>query len=354
MAYDTEQDSIGLDSSPIQMPPSMAIAQPPAVVPPSTPWSTIESASNQISAGQPVTALPKQSWTIPEQNAFNARLDAFDQQAKAARAAAQTAALDAQMFEQMSRVAKSTKDIEIAKRSIDMMGLERDIQNGVPIHEAVKRHPMGLGTSFGNTLKSTAPVTPPTVLKNSGMPDAYVDNRGIPHFVPASSMPKPPLGTTAEPITDPSGNILGYRAPTGPSTGTIISRSAPEGKMTDQQRLRAADLRKKADLINKERETLTWEARVRAGGPENESYINDKNTRLAAIESELAKLEGIAPAAAPAATAPAAKGPNGSILPLPKTKSELRVGDPNGGPFYQTTKGVARWTGTAFEPVTTR
>jgi len=296
MAYDTEQDSIALDSSPVQMPESMSQA-PASPFPPSTPWSTIEAASNQISAGQPVTALPKQSWTFPEQQAFTARLDAFDQQAKAARAAAQNAALDAQMFEQMSRVAKSTKDIEIAKRSIDMMGLERDIQNGVPIHEAVKRHPMGLGSGFSGALRATAPVAPPTVLKNPGMPDAYVDARGTPHFVPASAMPKPPLGTKAEAITDPDGNILGYRAPTGPSTGTIINRTPPEGKLSDQQRLRAADLRKQRDMLTEQMKGLAWEMRVKAGGPENEKYISEKQDKATAIDAELSKLEGVAPPA---------------------------------------------------------
>jgi len=89
------------------------------------------------------------------------RMGQLDQQANAAKMARDQSAQDAQMFNMMIRVAKSTKDIETAKRSIDVMGLQNDIQNGIPIHEAVARHPMALGSSFGSTFKETAPVTPP-------------------------------------------------------------------------------------------------------------------------------------------------------------------------------------------------
>lgn len=224
--YDTEQDSVGLTSPPPAVEPPTSAA--PAVLPPSTPWSTIEAASNQISAGQPVTALPRQTWTFPEQQAFNAKLDAYDQQAKAARQAAEQSAMDAQMYAQMSRVAKSTKDIEIAKRSIDVMGLQRDIQSGVPIHEAVARHPMALGSGFGSTLKATAPVPAPTVVAPSGKTPGYIqDPRGVPHFFPASSM-EHPLDTSGTVLKDPeSGKRIGAVYRTGPNTQHIVMDKVP-------------------------------------------------------------------------------------------------------------------------------
>ncbi len=111
-------------------------------------------------------------------------------EAQAARIASEHAAQDAQMFQQMSRVAMSLKDISEARRQIDIMGLQRDIQNGIPIHEAVARHPMGLGAGYGNALRASAPVGQTRyVAPTGGAPGYVVDPRGTPHFPPNTEKP---------------------------------------------------------------------------------------------------------------------------------------------------------------------
>ncbi len=220
--YDTELDA---GREPIAAPDAA-----PAILPPGRRGdrfsqeqasdAEIGAAVGQLNAGQPVTALPRQEWSPQQGQAFAAKLDEFDRQAKVARAAAQQAAIDAQMLNQMSMVAKSTKDIEIARRNIDVMGLQRDIQNGVPIHEAVSRHPMGLGSGFAGALRATAPVAPPTFGKTPSGAEYIQDPRGVPHFTPGTGQgPAHALGSVV-PVNDPvSGAPLGHVIATGPNTG---------------------------------------------------------------------------------------------------------------------------------------
>lgn len=296
----------------------------------------IGTAVDQLNAGQPVTALPKQSWSIQEAQSFNAKLDAFDQQAKAAKAAAQQAAIDAKMLDQMSRVAKSTKDIEIARRNIDVMGLQSEIQSGVPIHQAVARHPLALGSGFANTLRATTPVAAPSKLEMDGMPPAVMAN-GRPYWPPASSMPAEPLSTTAVPITDPSGNVLGHRATTGPRTGTIIQRTPGEGSLTATERSENQLLMQKRNSLERQLIDLL---------PGSQNPKSSEFTKFQNITNQLGQIDALLQKRLPGAfatgtNAPASsKGVTGTIHPLPTDKSKRVKGQ-----LYDTPKGAAEWTG---------
>ncbi len=114
----------------------------------------IGQAVEQLDAGQPVTALPRQDWSFQQAQAFNAKLDAFDQQAKAARAASEQAGRDAAMLDQMSRVAKSTKDIEIALRTQDEIGFRNSVASGVPPVQALTRFPRAASSPLVRMIES--------------------------------------------------------------------------------------------------------------------------------------------------------------------------------------------------------
>lgn len=212
----------------------------------------------EIAPNRPVR-LPSGVVAYRETVDHRERLMDLERQSDAARQAAQFAAMDARMLDQMSRVARSTRDIEIARRSIDVMGLQRDIQSGVPIHQAIARHPMALGASYGSALRAVTPAeksftpTPVTFSKESGIPAGVRTGRygERVQWPPASAMPTEPLSTTAVPITDPSGNILGHRAATGPRTGSIIQRAPAPGSVTQEKRMTVDAL--KAQLRDVER-----------------------------------------------------------------------------------------------------
>lgn len=310
--FDTERDLIA--------PPGTIYGDNDKVpVPPTTPWSVIEAASNQISAGQPVTALPRQEWSAEQGQSFAARLNAFDQQAKAAKDAAQQAAIDARMLDQMSRVAKSAKDIEIARRSIDVMALQRDIQNGVPIHQAVQRHPMALGSGFAGALRASEPAPVPTKLELPGMPPAVQIGRNV-QFPPAPPISlMQPEARTAQPITTPDNKVIGYDIGGGK---TISQPKLAEGKLTDQQKARLTDLRKQRDVLTKEMSDFTWEGRVRAGGPENEKYVADKTSKAQALDDEIARIEGVEPTRAAKPVAVLGQGTKDDPA-KPKTNEEF-------------------------------
>ena len=184
--------------------------------------------------------MPSGVWALRTTQQHHDRLQQLDQQAAGAKVARDNAARDAQMLDMMMRVAKSTKDIEIAKHSIDVMGLQNDIQRGVPIHEAVARHPMALGSSFGSTLKATAP-TPATswVPPSGGAPGYVMDPRGTPHFPTEPSVAsRPPTARTAQPVTSPTGDVIGWDLGGGRTEFT-----GKEGSLTDVQKeqLRSID-----------------------------------------------------------------------------------------------------------------
>lgn len=111
------------------------------------------------------TRLPSGVVAYRETVGHHNRMQELDRQAAAARQAAQQAAIDARMLDQMSRVAKSTKDIEIARRSIAVSAFQRDFNDltskGVPVAQALyqstARNPMAFGSGFGTALRAATP-----------------------------------------------------------------------------------------------------------------------------------------------------------------------------------------------------
>jgi len=259
-----------------------------------TPDWVIGNAAGQLSAGQPVTALPKQDWSYQQQQAAVARLDQYDQQAKAAAQARDQAARDARMYDQMMRVARSTKDIEIARRSIDVMGLQNDIARGVPIHEAVSRHPMALGSSYGGAVKATAPVVPPAVVT-----DPVTKERA---WVSGEHVTRIPAELTAM-GTPQSADVDGTKmVQLAPNRWQQV-REPASGKLTDQQKSRISSLGKERDALQKEMSGFSWEAKKKAGGA-FEKEVADKEGRLQTVNQQIEQLQGGA-AVAPVVTAPA-------------------------------------------------
>lgn len=263
----------------------------------------------------------------------------YERQAAAARQAARQAAEDAAMFQQMSRVATSLKDITEARRSIDVMGFQRDVdeltRKGVPIQQALfqsaARHPMAFGESFGSTMKNLMPETAPTRGNVSGMGEYLVDSAGRPHWRPASSMPAEPLGTTAVPITDPSGNVLGYRAATGPRTGTIVQRAPTPGSITQEKRMVVDAL--KVQLRDVERAIA--DNTLYSSTPTVKAKIDEWTRQRDDLKRKLADL-----VPGGFSVEPAKSGATGIIHPLPSDKSKRVKGQ-----LYETPKGAAEWTG---------
>ncbi len=164
--YDTELDA---GREPIAAPDSA-----PAILPPGRRGdrfsqeqasdAEIGAAVGQLNAGQPVTALPRQEWSPAQGQSFAAKLDEFDRQAKVARAAAQQAAIDAQMLNQMSLVAKSAKDIEIQRRNIDVMRATARIRAGENPVNVMMDTPglFSTGAGYAAAVRAGTPAAPPT------------------------------------------------------------------------------------------------------------------------------------------------------------------------------------------------
>ncbi len=312
-------------SAAVNAPPDSAIVPPPGTS--TTSWDTIGAASAQISAGQPVTALPRQAPTFAQGQAWQERMDKFDQQARAAAMAGQQAAQDAQMFDQMSRVARSTKDIEIARRSIDVMGLQRDIQNGVPIHEAVARHPIALGSGFGGAFKATAPapvVPAPSVLNLPGMPPAVRSGLHGEHvqFPPASTA-ETALDTKGAVLNDPeTGKRLGMVVRTGPHTQHIVLDKVPLG--TDPRTANAIYGSQERGLLKQLEDLEMRAALLNPKNPKHQEAVDLQDQLKTVRQNRAALIQAPAAAAPVAPVAPAAKpvrrfkrNEAGEIVPMP-------------------------------------
>ncbi len=313
--------------APVVAPPSVA---GPAVVPPGRLGNQYSSeqasdaeigvAVGQLNAGQPVTALPRQEWSPAQAQSFAVRLDQFDQQAKAARIASDQAAMDAKMLDQMSRVAKSAKDIEIQRRTIDMMALQSALGKATTPQEeraALMRFgPNALGGGFAGALKATAPTV----------------QMATPH--------EEDLGGGVKGVRISPQHFEITQRPTTPKEGTLTP--------VQTQRLREIDRQAHDIRVNlPARET-------------SDEYINaQKQLNLLTLKRNkiLSEAEGakpkvvVAPPAAvvapPTVAAPA--GVTGTIHPMPNTKSGLVEGN-----IYDTPRGAAQWDGTHFKLVEKR
>lgn len=255
-----------------------------------------------------LTDIPGAGWAYRETVPHQERLMQLDREAQRARQAAESAAQDAQMFAQMSRVARSVKDIEIARRSIDVMGLQRDIQNGVPIHDAVTRHPLALGSGYGSALQHTAPVVPPTLVTSPSGEKAWVAGTGQ-HV---TALP-PTLG--GKPIVEDFGNgVKGIRI----SPNRIEITEKPTGKIPIDAKQeidwRNADIK----AIQRQKEALL-KAGTRADAP-------DIAKLDAAMEEQKNAVRALQ------------KTPSGSPAPKPPANRVNVVGPP--GPDGQPRRGT--------------
>lgn len=273
------------------------------------------------------------------------RMMELDRQAAVARQAAQQAAMDAQLLNQMSRVAQSTKDIETMRRNIDIMALTRELQNAPPDqqHQVLMRHPLALGSGYGAAMHYSAP---PTVVQASGNTPGYIMANGVPHFFPGSGQSHTPLSNVAEPITDPNGNILAYRGATGPNSGAMLQRTPLPGSVTKENEMTYRSL---------ERQLFKVEAQIAANAtlgnaPSVKAKLDDWKKESDDLRDRLSKLNPVAYPPTPPSKSISAplgtKGVSGSIHQLPLNKSELVSGK-----LYDTKRGVARWNGTQFELV---
>ncbi len=231
----------------------------------------LTAAVGQLNAGQPVTALPHQTWSLQQAQAWNAKLGDYDRRANAARIASEQAARDAALLDQMSRVAKSTKDIEVAMQQLDVQRFRNDVANGIPALQALQRSPRAATSPLVAAIKANEPIAAPTLVPpNAGTPGYVVDPRGTPHFwpgqEPSMAAPKP---------EDVGGGVSILRV--SPQHFQVVTKPPPtpkEGSLNDTQKATLTDLRREETAI---RSTLP--SRVT-----NPAYIAATN-RLAEIKA---------------------------------------------------------------------
>lgn len=284
------------------------------------------------------TRLPSGVVAYRETVGHHNRMQQLDQQAAAAKMARDQAAQDARMLDQMMRVAHSTKDIEIARRSIDFMAGQKELNAGVPMYIVAARHPLMFGGSLTAALK-TAPTpqfTPREVQVGDTKLFETAPNRFA--FPPASQTPKPEFNPRevqvgGRPMVEIAPNrFQQVRQPTAPKQGTLTP--------VESAILRGID--KEADEKRKAMERLK---------PTSKQYV-DLGNDLAGIMRRRNKIlidaenRGVSPTNAPTAVTPKAAGPTGRINKVPANKSELVVGD-----LYDIKGKVWRWTGNNFEEV---
>ncbi len=181
----------------------------------------IQAAVGQLNAGQPVTALPIQEWSLDQQRAWNDKLTQYDRQAAATKLAAEQAARDAAMLDQMSRVAKSTKDIEVAMQQVDIHRFQSDLANGVPAWQAAQRSPRVLTSPLVSMIN--AQVQPRFVPPSGQEPAHYVTRAGGISYPPESSMGGTGIGPEMDVANDPeSGERIGLWTRRGKNSWQLV------------------------------------------------------------------------------------------------------------------------------------
>ncbi len=240
----------------------------------------IQAAVGQLNAGQPVTALPIQAWSLDQQRAWNDKLTQYDRQAAVTQQAAEQAARDAAMLEQMSRVAKSTKDIEVAMQQVDIHRFQSDLANGVPAWQAAQRSPRVLTSPLVASIQNQ--VQPSFVPGGGAEPPHFVTRSGGVAFAPAhTTQPQHKLGDLV-PVPDPTtGELLGNVVATGPTTGHF--EKAKESALTVPQqalveRTRATVLQNQ--LREADTATFTDEKAREAYKKSKRDALEDVNQRL--------------------------------------------------------------------------
>jgi len=250
-----------------------------------SPAPVIKAAVAQLNAGQPVTALPRVSFSYDQQQAWLARMDEFDRQAKAARMAADQAARDAQLLDQMSRVAKSTKDIEVALRAQDEIGFRNAVAGGTPPLQAFQRYPRAASAPLVSAVRDAQ--QPSWVAATGNAPGHFVTRAGGVAFPPVSMSEHPDMPTVAQPVTTPEGEVLGYGAATGPTTRRIIPK-VKAGTLDASTRKEIDLLAREKSNLDKEMSTPAWE--IKASLPEFKKEVDAAKSRRDFIDRRLSEL----------------------------------------------------------------
>jgi hypothetical protein len=217
----------------------------------------------------------------------------LDRQSAAARLARDQAVKDAQMLDQMMRVARSTKDIEVARQQIDMQGLQRELNQlgpmATPQQQAaiISRHPISashLGAGYAAALK--AQVTMPEtryVAPTGGAPGYVMDPRGVPHFPPGTGQQTPHQLGELIPVRDPAtGEVIANVIATGPQTGHVQKLegailTAPQQVQVQRARITAIN----AQLAN---------AYSIKDAKERDKFIAEKSAELNEISKTLTEM----------------------------------------------------------------
>lgn len=251
---------------------------------------------------------------------------------------------------QTAKVTDAAKAIESAMRFQGLRSYERDLaalkSAGLPDATA---HAQALARNAGRMFWSSpttalkamtppAPVPAPSVVTLPGMPPGvrsgrYGERFNFPPQPPASAAP--PKARQGEPVTDASGNIIG----TDVGGGRII----PTKQDADA---RATFRSLEQQLHEVERNLANPKNTLLSTSPAIKSKLDDWTRQRDDLRQRLSRLN---PEAYPPATAdsiPRGNGATGAIHPLPPAKGDLVTGT-----LYDTKRGVARWNGTAFEPV---
>lgn len=268
-------------------------------------------------------------------NSPEARRVAVQQAAQfdAQRQAADRAAADEQYLRdlmQNMRVEDSAKAVELAGRFQAMRKFERDLDMAkaagvspeLATIQAASRNPLAFGGGAGAAAVMRQ-MRAPQLFQAPGMEPVAITPSG-------AGLRLTPQSTGISVTRTPQGREVVTRGGQMHVTGL----SPQERTLTPGGRVGA--LQREVQALLKLRETAPEEDRV-------------------ALDADIARMQGVirqelsiaeTPKAGSKTVAAPAAGPSGSINPLPKSKDDLIVGQ-----FYQTSRGVARWTGDHFEKV---
>jgi hypothetical protein len=268
----------------------------------------------------------------------------LEQQAAAARQARDQAVHDAQMLDQMMRVSRSMKDIEVARQQIDMQGLQRDLSalgpTASPVDQAriIARHPISashLGAGYAAALKAQVPNQAIFHPAAGGAPDYFqLPGGGVSQVRPPPASSLAPQEREPAPIKDKNGNIIAWDA-----GGGHVFKAPPQGNVSKADTARLA-------AISREETSLRTDLRVYGI---SEDKKTEKLNRLGELDLQRRKILNSAGGAQPRAAVVAPAGVTGRINPMPKAKTELVAGQ-----IYDTSRGAAQWDGNKFKLVETR
>lgn len=317
-------EEIDLDED--QRPP---VAVPPSVIPPVAPapsdapvpaarWSSIGTATDQLRAGQPVTALPSQpAWSGKDWAAWQQRQAVVPQAAQAAQVQAQAMREQVELEQTLQANQAANKSLKAIQASVQFLGLRRyqnDLAAGIPVEKAIARNaPLMFWThpqSIAPALRAAQPAPVPSVMTDPASGERAWVSGGrvtrIPVPLPAFTTPS----TTAQPVTTPEGKVLGYSAITGPRSARIISAQR-EGSLSDVEKAQLRNLEKRQAAIQKEMDSSNFQ--LQEPLPEYKPAHDKMRSELAQITEHMNSLLGkgtpAAPATAPAAAATPAPAP---------------------------------------------